>query len=296
MTRKYTKKDEDRFVEELIDVDWSYLLELGNASSKVEHLHSVINGLMDKFFPLKEYSIRSTDHPWITDHYRKEVRKRRLEWRRNGRSEKYHRLKKENDVEFKELKLNFYEKECQKLTIPGAVPFSALKHINTPNRPKPWNVLDLFPGMDIRAAAEFMADFFNEISGEFKNLEPSDLPKSYDRVVYEITPERVIERVGKIKKPKSMVPGDIPPRLVSRVMNSLAVPIADIFNATVTTDWPRLWRREYQTIIPKKNSPSYLNDCRNLSCTNFFLVRFWKALYWTVYRQRYLYLTNSLEV
>ena len=34
--------------------------------------------------------------------------------------------------------------------------------------------------------------------------------------------------------------------------------------------WPKRWKSEYQTIIPKKELPGSENDCRNLACTIFF--------------------------
>ena len=67
-----------------------------------------------------------------------------------------------------------------------------------------------------------------------------------------------------------MVPGDLPPKLVLEVINSLSVPLSSIFNSVSSSDWPAQWKVEYQTIIPKNNSPEDLNKCRNLSCTNFF--------------------------
>ena len=87
---------------------------------------------------------------------------------------------------------------------------------------------------------------------------------------YVLLPSMIVERVGKIKKPKSVVPGDIPPKLVPSIIAKLSVPLADIYNSALLTDWPRLWKREYQTIIPKKPSPTSLHECRNLSCTNLF--------------------------
>ena len=67
-----------------------------------------------------------------------------------------------------------------------------------------------------------------------------------------------------------MVPGDVPPKLIPQVLTNISKPLADIFNTVLDTDWPSQWKTEYQTVIPKKNNPSDLNECRNLSCTNFF--------------------------
>ena len=35
----------------------------------------------------------------------------------------------------------------------------------------------------------------------------------------------------------------------------------------MTKEWPRCWKTEYVTIIPKKNNPQSLSELRNISCT-----------------------------
>ena len=87
-TRKYTKKKEEKFAEEMNDSNWDTMLSANTASEKTVILHERINYLMDKFFPLKSYSVKSTDKPWVNDHSRKEMRKRKVEYRKNGKSER----------------------------------------------------------------------------------------------------------------------------------------------------------------------------------------------------------------
>ena len=121
---------------------------------------------MQLHFPLKSYSVKSTDDPWVTDHYRKEARKCREEYKKNGKSERYYRLKRENKAELAEDKKKLYDRECGKLTAGGAhaVAFNALKRINKPSCPKPWKVTSLYPDEPEPVALEHMADFFNKIS------------------------------------------------------------------------------------------------------------------------------------
>ena len=81
----------------------------------------------------------------------------------------------------------------------------------------------------------------------------------------------IVLRIKQSKRPNSSVPGDIPPRLVMRVVNNIAPVLASVYNSVSATGlWPKLWKMEYQTIIPKKGSPSGFEETRNLSCTNFF--------------------------
>ena len=119
--------------------------ELPGSNAKNEFFQAKIEGLVDEYFPIKSYSIKSTDDPWISDHYRKESRKTRKEYKKNGKSERYFRLKEENKVELSKLKKNWYDKECSKITTPGVVSYNALKNLNRPECPKSWNVLNLAP-------------------------------------------------------------------------------------------------------------------------------------------------------
>ena len=56
----------------------------------------------------------------------------------------------------------------------------------------------------------------------------------------------------KLKKPNSSVPGDIPKVLIKDNPYEFAKPATKIFNRIVrTADWPKQWRQEYITVIPK---------------------------------------------
>ena len=65
-----------------------------------------------------------------------------------------------------------------------------------------------------------------------------------------------------------MVRGDIFPELVPKFVDFLALPLCSIYNAiTSTRVWPRIWKQEFVTSIPKTSLPASLNDLRNISCT-----------------------------
>ena len=115
-----------------------------------------------------------------------------------------------------------------------------------------------------------MADFFNSISSEFDAVEETDIPQTFDREIFSVTPGMIASMLAKIKKPKSMVPGDIPPKLVSTLAPALSVPLSYIFNAMPNSGWPHRWKKEFQTVIPKKPNPNDENECRNITCTNLF--------------------------
>ena len=68
-----------------------------------------------------------------------------------------------------------------------------------------------------------------------------------------------------------MVPGDIPPMLVTKFHLALAVPLRSIINSIKNDHvWPSAWKIEYVTAIPKCPVPSTVQELRNIGCTNLF--------------------------
>ena len=68
----------------------------------------------------------------------------------------------------------------------------------------------------------------------------------------------------------STVPGDVPPILYKHYVSLLSPPVTKIFNNVVTSfQWPAPWSIEYVSVIPKTTSPESVDQCRNISCTNF---------------------------
>ena len=78
---------------------------------------------------------------------------------------------------------------------------------------------------------------------------------------------KVATRLRFFKKPKSMVIGDLFPKLVSKFSDFIAIPLAEIYEITRTSVWPVVWKEEYVTVIPKKKTPTSMDDMRNISCT-----------------------------
>ena len=65
-----------------------------------------------------------------------------------------------------------------------------------------------------------------------------------------------------------MVKGDIFPDLVTKFADFLAVPLTSIYNCiSESYVWPRVWKEERVTIIPKCRVVTEINKLRNISCT-----------------------------
>ena len=111
---------------------------------------------------------------------------------------------------------------------PCKIAYKALRNINCAERPSEWQINDLFPSEATESIVEKLADFFSAISQEFQPLQPEDIPETYDREIVPLTEHAVTERLRAMKKPPSMVPGDIPPDTVNELAPVLALSLIHI--------------------------------------------------------------------
>ena len=73
------------------------------------------------------------------------------------------------------------------------------------------------------------------------------------------------------KKPNSIIPWDLPVKLVREFTPELAKPVTSIYNRiTQTGEYPRQWVVEYQVCIPKVSPPLSEDDLRNIASTAYF--------------------------
>ena len=144
--RKITKKSTAEFINAFKAINWEPIYEIVGAHEKNEFFQSKIELLVDRFFPVKTFSAKSTDNPWITEWIKKKIKRRNREYRLHGKSDKWYALDQEITADMKVLKRDYFSKECKKLTTRGAhrIPFNALKNLKTPNRAEPWSILDLY--------------------------------------------------------------------------------------------------------------------------------------------------------
>ena len=177
---------------------------------------------------------------------------------------------KKSDRLVKKRAEKYFENQRKALTAPDAMKnfYRNVKSYNSKEKPPAFDVKDLYPAKTESKGADALATHFNAISSEFRGLSPEDVPTAESRPLRQLSAGDVEKRLKDFRKPKSMVQGDIFPALVNRVAGPLSVQLSDIYNCITTTkEWPKLWKTEYVTPIPKKSLPQSPNDLRNISCT-----------------------------
>ena len=227
---------------------------------------------MDTFFPSKTVRRKANDLPWFNETARKKVKKKKAVYRSEGRSPRWWAICRDLDSYLDKRQEKFLEGQRGTLLSPATSRnfFRNVRSFKSAEKPKNFDIRTLRPDTDDKAIAEEVATFFNEISNEFEPLDPFDIPRTYERALPMLSVSEVQKTLVSCKK-SGMVDGDIFPQLVKSCADSLAVPLANIFNTiTSTSVWPISWKRELVTVIPKKSMPQSFADLRNISCTKLF--------------------------
>ena len=90
--RPLPKSGLSKFKQWIQDEDWTRVLGSRSADVKAETLHNLVMNKLDEFCPQKTRRIASDDRPWYTDQLKRLDRRRRREYKKNRRSNKYKKL------------------------------------------------------------------------------------------------------------------------------------------------------------------------------------------------------------
>ena len=132
--------------------------------------------------------------------------------------------------------------------------------------------------LSVKESVNRIAQHFAAISQEYPPLNPSTLPprvksklENLNDKLPEIQDYVIYEKMMKVNKPKSTVPGDPPSRLIKEFMPELVKPAGVIYrNITETGQWPSNWKIEYGTALQKVLNPDTEEQLRIISLTSYF--------------------------
>ena len=218
----------------------------------------------------------------MTEPLRNLRRRKSREYRRQGRSERFLKLQSEFEGIKKANTKRYMDEEIETLKKCDLSQFyrkiktigSRLDECAPPTFSLPsFNERGISP----KEAAEEIAKHFSSISKEYPPLDVNTLPERVrGKILNEnamkeapkIEPFQVYEKFLKRKNKITSVPGDMPSKIKKEFGPELASPVADIYTAiNKTGEYPRQWKKEYVTPIPKTSPPDTLDDLRNISLT-----------------------------
>ena len=121
-------------------------------------------------------------------------------------------------------------------------------------------------GLTDEQCAEAVAQSFAEVSQEYEPLDRTKLPAFLpaERPL-QVNIFQVQNKIKNIGKTKSTLPVDIPDRLRKECALDLAEPMCDIINSCLKAGcFPRPWRREWVTPVPKPKNGEELRTCNDV--------------------------------
>ena len=267
MSRRRTEAREEAFANEL--KTWGLDANLpGNVDCMALVLEQKIAELTEKHFPMRRDRRRSNEDPWITRGIRRLWKRKLRIYKKAGRSEAWW----DTDARLQRAIDESKEAYVERLLDNGGNSrsfYAATKRLASATNCKEWKVADLFPEKNPEQVGTAVLDYFGKISvAEAPQL--PDVPR-VEGGLPRFTDANVAKILRESKKTDSMVEGDPLPHLVRRFPEAFARPVGAIFNEiNASGKWPKAWKTEFLTIIPKVPNPASLTECRNISCTSVF--------------------------
>ena len=274
-----------RFGQLMLAQDWEEVRSEDSPSEQDEALQAVLARMLEDALPLKTVRLRYTDKPYITKEIKTIDRRRRREYDKNLKSQKYLNLTNIYRRKFNIEAQKYLNKNVRALieSEPGRA-YSILKRLGSRPGETDSGCFELPEHISLRLTAAESADRiaqkFSEISQEYPALDISTLPtRVYQNIVKSksvqkpiITQKMVEQKIRLAKNTRGGVPGDLPIKLAKEFGPELAVPATIIFNKIVQTGkWPTRWKEERGIPLNKvkPNQPKDEGELRIIFLTPF---------------------------
>ena len=261
-----------KFENEVAKFQWDEELENLSVDEQTEVFHNFLQSNLEKLFPEKSVKISYLDQAWMSPELKNLHRRMQREFYRKRKSKKYKSLKSK----FKKLKRKSVKKFHSefiselKTSNPGKW-YQLAKKIGTHSQARDGDIIvESLSELNNLQATQKIAEHFASISNEYSPIDNTQLP-SY---LPALPPPQVKEydvylRLKHLKKTKSTLPLDIPDKIRQECAVLLAGPLSTIINTSLNQSlYPRLWKQEWVTPVPKISHPIQIKDLRKISGTS----------------------------
>ena len=269
--RSNDKNGRNQLANALTNYNWQPLNDLTPVDSKVSYFNNSIMTLLDTFLPVRVVRRHTTDKPWVTDEFRRLIRRRQFAWT-NNHHDQYRLLRNQINRLSKQLRQQFYKKRVRDL-----------RNCDSANW---WRGTAKLVGLSARTDLTSLAD--NCTEGNFQKL-ADQINESLIKVSSELTPVTVLEpdctkvpdeyiihpyevfnKLSRINIRKSPGPDCIPNWFLRDFAFAISEPICHIFNTSIKEGiMPTVWKMANVIPVPKTKPPKSIeSDLRPISLTS----------------------------
>ena len=271
-TRPMPESSIHGFGQEITSHQWEEVFLVDNVDDKAFNFHFYIQYLLNKYFPQKSVKVSILDKQWMSPELKLLHRKRQRAFVKNRNGEKWRKLNKS----FKKLKRkavkSYYSNFVNELkSINPGQWYKIAKRIGALDQSKGDDIyVESLEGLSKEECAQNIAEYFASVSNEYLPVDHKQLPCYLPATKpLQVTEFQIYERLKKQKKTKSTLPVDIPDSLRIEFAAELAGPLTDVINSCLEKQtYPKLWKYEWVTPVPKITHPKVLKDLRKISCTS----------------------------
>ena len=253
-----------------INQDWNEVITTKSASEKAHKLQDMLSNSFNKFFPEKTLKINSDDQPWITSKLKNMDRRRKREYTKHRKSEKWQNLDKIFKTNVHNAKKLFYQKMMLNLTSTNTSKwYSNLKRMTAHDQQKYEKlVVQDINHLSDQEQADKIADHFSSIPNQYEQLKKEDIYISPFELedIPQFKVVQVWDKLTQLKVNKSSVKGDIPSRIYKEFAVYIAEPLTHVFNSCLLQgEYPAIYKFEISTPVPKKYPVENIDQLRNIS-------------------------------
>ena len=164
--RYYNEESVAAFQDWIVLHDWGEVLGAVGSNSKAEAYQRLVDGAVERFFPLITVRRKSTDLPWLNAKARRWIKRRKAIYRKEGRSSAWKTINKRIEKLLGERKKKYEESQKLVLLADDAIRhfWKNCKNYRSKDRPAQFDPKTLFPGRSDQEVADLLADHFNSIS------------------------------------------------------------------------------------------------------------------------------------
>ena len=256
----------------LSEQTWDTIYGENNCHKKAEIFQNMLLQKYYEIFPLKTLKVCSEDQPWFSKSLKVLDRKRKREFFKNHKSQKWKELNSEFIQKCENEKANYYSNIVHdlKTSNPGKWYSKVKRMAGKQSKMEEISTIEELRGVENDQQMELIADHYAKVSNLYEPIKfehfKSYIESNKHLKPPNIGPYKIFKTIKKMNKKSATVPGDLPMRIIDGFADDFTLPLCHIINSCLQAgQYPRLWKLEMVSPVPKVYPPEKLDHLRKIS-------------------------------